>query len=182
MTVYSISGGPGCGKTTTVKAFEGQYFALPEAARMLGDSDARFRGKSIEDIDKKEFQEAIFSTQRRQLENMDDVVTFSDRGLGDTIAYFRLAGLKIPKEIADFAKDFRYARVFILDPLPPDLYEKDELRQESYEEAEGIHEEIIKVYKELDNEIGKNVQKIDQLENKTIPETNHTYWWQEIFK
>jgi predicted ATPase len=148
--VYTISGGPGCGKTDTVSILGIKYLALPEAARLLGDTDSRFKGKSIKEIDKKKFQEAIFSTQKRQLENVGEDITFSDRGLGDTIAYFSLLGSEIPREIMSFAKDFRYARVFILDPLPPHLYKKDELRQESYEEAEGIHEEIIKMYKELD--------------------------------
>jgi predicted ATPase len=74
-------------------------------------------------------------------------IVFTDRGLGDTLAYCRVRKLKVSKEMLDYTKKFKYAGVFVLDFL--DNYVRDTLRQESKEEQEKIHEMIIETYKEL---------------------------------
>ncbi len=154
MKVYAISGGPSVGKTTIINEFKRQeYKTLREAARQVAETDKRFIGKSVKETNKQDFQDAIFQFQKKMLENIKKGEIFSDRGLGDTIAYYKLYKLKIPQELVDFAKRFRYARVFILDFL--NFYKPDSLRQENEEEQKKIHEEIIKAYEELGYEIIK---------------------------
>jgi predicted ATPase len=147
--VYVISGGPATGKTTIIKELKKRgYKVLEEAARQVIRDDERFKGKSVNEISKREFQEAIFEFQKKQLENLNfKEIIFSDRGLGDTIAYLKIYGLNVRGEIADFAKEFRYSGIFILEPL--NFYVTDDLRKETKEEAEAIHREIIKTYREL---------------------------------
>ena len=65
----------------------------------------------------------------------------------DSIAYCKVYNLDIPKEILDFARKFRYAVIFILEPL--NFYRKDELRTESEEEQKAIQNEIIKICEEF---------------------------------
>ena len=61
--------------------------------------------------------------------------------------YYALAGLDIPADKFEYAKKFRYVKVFILDPL--DFYEHDDLRQESEEEQKRIHNGIVRMYNKL---------------------------------
>jgi len=143
--IYVISGGPSTGKTEVIKELKRRgYNVLLEAARRVAKKE--FVGKSVKEIDMKIFQDLIFDLQRKEVSGLKGVV-FSDRGLGDTIAYYKINNLKVSKEKLEFAKKFRYSKIFILDFL--NFYEKDELRKESKDEQEKIQEEIIKTYKEI---------------------------------
>lgn len=180
--IFVISGGPGVGKTSVINELEKRGFKiLKEAAREIILRDKRFREKSIIEINKKDFQDAILDFQIKQIKELeknkkennrrnnkininsenDDKfgnvlrnndkrkheIVFSDRGLGDTLAYYKLNGLEIPKEKLDKVKKIRYEKIFILDFL--DFYEHDDLRKESKEEQKKIHNEIIKMYEKL---------------------------------
>ncbi|MDO8516978.1 MAG: ATP-binding protein [Nanoarchaeota archaeon] len=154
MKIYVISGGPGTGKTATINKLRKEFKILPETARKVANKDKRFIGKSIKQINMKDFQNAIFLHQKKTIEKLkkykpstNNSIIFSDRGLGDTIAYYKINNLEIPQEVLEYAKNFRYDEIFILDFL--NFYAQDELRQENKEEQKKIHETIIKTYEEL---------------------------------
>jgi len=152
MNLYVISGGPGTGKTTTIESLRKEGFGiLEETARKIAEK--KFPGKSVKEINPKDFQEEIFKLQVAQIEKIKDDkrIFFSDRGIGDTIAFYKLRVGQAPKEMWKYAKKIKYRGIFILDFLP--FYEKDILRQEDEEEQKKIHEEIIKTYKELGYDI-----------------------------
>jgi predicted ATPase len=151
MGIYVISGGPCTGKTATINEIGKEFKILPESARRIAETDKRFVGKSIKEINMRDFQEAIFEEQKKTIEELKrknkNEIFFSDRGLGDTIAYCKINNLEVSKELISYAKKFRYDKIFILDFL--NFYNKDELRQENKEEQKNIHEIIIKTYEEL---------------------------------
>jgi len=151
--IFVITGGPGTGKTSVIDELRGRGFrVLVEAAREISISDERFIGKSVLEADKKDFQDAIFELQKEKLSELkNDEIVFSDRGLGDTLAYYKINGLEIPGGNLEFAERFRYDGIFVLDFL--DFYETDELRQESKEEQERVHNEIIREYEKLGYEV-----------------------------
>jgi len=147
--IFVITGGPGTGKTSVVNELEKKgYKFLMEAARWVSENDFRFKGKNILEINKKDFQDAIFDLQKKQISELKgDEIVFSDRGIGDTLAYYKIAGLKISDEKMELAKKFKYEKVFVLDFF--NFYQKDKLRQESKKEQEKIHNEIVKTYEGL---------------------------------
>ena len=146
--IFVVSGGPGTGKTCTLNELQKDFRIIPESARAVAESDPRFIGKSIKEINQKDFQEAIFNYERKQFKSVkDEEIVFSDRGLGDTLAYREIHKLGIPKRMLDFAMKFRYSAIFMLDPLKN--YEQDSLRMETKEEADAIHAKITKMYEEL---------------------------------
>lgn len=148
MANYVISGGPATGKTSVIEELRKLgYGILEEPARELFKSDERFKGKSIKEINQQDFQDTIFKHQKNQFDNLPEGAVFCDRGIGDTLAYRKMCGLNIPEELLDFAKKVRHDKVFIFDFL--DFYEQDELRQETKEEQEKIHQAIIDAYNEL---------------------------------
>jgi len=150
LKLFIISGGPGTGKTSLINELSKKFKVLPEAAREVGDKDSRFKGKSIKEINPYDFQKAIFNFQKDEFSKIKDKnhkIVFSDRGFGDTLAYYKFHNLKIPKDEFDYAKKFRYSEVFILDFL--NFYENDALRQENDNEQKRIHRLIISTYKKL---------------------------------
>ena len=151
-----VSGGPCAGKTKLVEELERRgYPVFHEAARKLSETDEKFKGKSINQIDRRLFQDEIFEFQKRLFNglnsngNLNGEFVFSDRGFGDTLAYYRLNGFSIPQGYVDYARTFSRCPVFVLELLSD--YKTDELRQESPEERMRVHKEIIKSYVGLRN-------------------------------
>src|SRR3989338_5807429 len=147
-----ISGGPGVGKTAVIKELRNRgYTIINEAAREVNESDPRFIGKSISEIDKKKFQDEILNLQINRTKELSKIkgFIFSDRGFGDTIAYYKIHNIPFIKP--NFVKKYQYGAVFILDILPK--YEKDNLRTESRKEQELVHNEITNTYKKMKQKI-----------------------------
>lgn len=152
--LFFISGGPCTGKTSVINEIrEMGYNTFPEAARELSRTDERFKGKNIKDIDLRLFQNEIFNLQKKWTESLIGRKGnfFFDRGFGDSLAYFRMAGLNLPEDFFYYAGKFRNSPVFILEPL--EFYKKDSLRRETHAEQKMIHEKIISSYEELNHPI-----------------------------
>jgi predicted ATPase len=149
MRIYVISGGPGTGKTSVINELEKEFKILKEPAREVGNTDLRFKGKSVKETDLLEFQDAIFEFQKKHLKKLKEKngIIFSDRGLGDTITYYKMHKLRIPEEAEKYAQKFRYSGIFVLDPL--NFYKKDSFRRENKQEQKKIHNLIIKTYNDL---------------------------------
>jgi len=159
--IFVISGGPGVGKTTIVNELEKlKYAVIPEAARIVAESDERFAGKSVNEINHKKFQEEILKRQIQMQENFllkNHEFGFSDRGFGDSMVYCKIRNVNFPKKYLDYVKSFRYLGVFVLEPLR--FYKTDGLRVETKEEQQEIHDEIVGVYENL----GYDLIKIPQM-------------------
>lgn len=148
MPSYVISGGPATGKTSVIIELKRLgYNVIEEVAREVATEDKRFSGKRIKEIDWVLFHEAIFKLQKEKLEKLDSPVVFLDRSVGDLLAYDKIHKVETTKERLDFAKKFRHDKIFILDFL--DFYETDDVRDESVEEQEEIHNAIIEAYEKL---------------------------------
>lgn len=148
MKVYVITGMPCSGKTTTIKILKKRgFYVLEEAARIV--LKEKFGNKSAKEVNPYFLQREIFKFQEKMLRNIPLNVeeVFSDRGFGDTLAYFKFHNLKIPKSFIEKTKKFRYEKIFFLEKL--DFYKKDRLRKEEREEAEKIGNFIKKTYEEF---------------------------------
>ena len=159
--IFVVSGGPGVGKTTIVNELgKLKYNTIPEAARLVAETDKRFAGKPIHKINRKQFQDEILKHQIKVqedflLRNRD--FAFSDRGFGDSMAYYDLNGLRLPRKHLDYIKSFKYRGIFILEPLR--FYKTDGLRTETKKEQVEIHDEIFRTYEDL----GYDLIKIPQM-------------------
>ena len=94
---YVITGGPGCGKTTTVNLLKDKgYKTTIEHARHYIDTQL-IAGRTTEEVrhNQQEFQSRILAMQiaAENLLPADDIV-FLDRAIPDALAYYRF--LKLP--------------------------------------------------------------------------------------
>ena len=145
--VYIITGGPGSGKTTLcdLLAFKG-YPVGQEAARgLLSNLPAQNVGNAAQFPSC--FESLIASTRLAFLESIDPhVVAFSDRGLPDQVAY-SLYKRKTPSSyILELVQKNRYETTVFVTPPWEKIFEKDDVRNESFEESCEIHDYILKAY------------------------------------
>jgi predicted ATPase len=134
---HVITGAPCCGKTTLINQLDDKGFpTIAEIARQYLDIE-RSKGRTIDEI------HANATTRDRGIKNMQLEVEhglqavdfyFLDRALPDSLAFFRVSGLN-PNEMLADCFHYRYASVFILDPLP---FQPDHQRVEGFAAYAGI--------------------------------------------
>ena len=146
---YVITGGPGCGKTTTVNLLkERGYKTTIEHARHFLDTQ-RIKGRTTEEIrrNQREFQSGVLEMQIEQENSLspNDTV-FLDRALPDSLAYYYFLDLEPDKCLLEALKTASYKKIFILDLLP---LVNDYARTENEVAQKKLHQLITDVYNSL---------------------------------
>lgn len=115
-----ITGAPSSGKTSVIKELAHRGYAIQgEVARELIELGLS-QGKSLDDVRRnaQDLQREILEVSLAREMALDlRTLIFLDRGLPDSITYFRLAGLD-GIEARATARLFRYRAVFLFDRLP----------------------------------------------------------------
>ncbi|MBM7505810.1 ATP-binding protein [Agromyces aurantiacus] len=146
---YVITGGPSSGKTTTVDLLARRgYRTAIEQSRHYIDLQ-RLGGRSVADIRSRqvEFQRNVLDLQLAQEAALDpDEIVFLDRGLPDSLAYYRFLGLEPDARLLEALAHLRYRKAFILSLLP---LHPDYARTEDASAQRRIHDLLLEVYSEL---------------------------------
>jgi len=141
-----ITGAPSSGKTSVIKELAHRGFAIQgEVARELIELGIS-QGRTLEAIrrDAAALQKGILEVALAREMALDlNTLIFMDRGLPDSIAYFKLAGLD-GMEATAISYLFRYRAVFIFDRLP---IIKDDVRTESEILADKIDKMLEENYR-----------------------------------
>lgn len=132
-----ITGAPSSGKTSVIKELAHRGFPIQgEVARELIEMSMN-HGRTVEEIrsNLSRLQKEILEVSlAREMALDTSTLLFMDRGLPDSITYFKLAGLD-GLEAAAVSRLFRYRAVFLFDRLP---LVKDAVRTESEALADKI--------------------------------------------
>jgi len=146
---YVLTGGPCAGKTTVILELQKRgYHVLEEAARSVID-EMLAQGKTLDDIrgDPRAFQRTILRRKAvKESELPKDHVYFLDRGMPDSIAYYRENDIPEDDELWSACRASRYANVFLLDLLE---FVPDGARNESPELAARLQTALENAYREL---------------------------------
>lgn len=144
-----ITGAPSSGKTTIIKLLEKKgYKVLYEIARLYIDRELK-KGKTIQQIRKDEaaFQKNILD-QKAYFENKlnPKEITFLDRAVPDSIAYYELVGVPKDKYLENAVKKTFYKKIFLFEGLD---FEKDYARTESEDEVKKLEKLLLEAYRKL---------------------------------
>lgn len=145
-----ITGGPGSGKTSLISHLEKEgYTCLHEISREVTQ---KAQEQGIEQLfleDPILFSERLLEGRLAQFKSVpfdNSNYVFFDRGLPDVTAYMDYLGTQYPSSFSEVCHTNKYDAVFLLPPWET-IYEQDNERYESYEEAEKIYEFLKKGYK-----------------------------------
>lgn len=149
---YVITGAPCSGKTSVIdELHKRDYDTVPETARAYIEEQLA-AGLTLAQI---RADELAFERHVMYLKVANEVVrsphniTFFDRAIPDSIAYYKLHGLD-PSEPLSLSRQTGYKKVFLLDRLP---FEKDTVRAEDDETAEKLEVLLEEAYRELEYDV-----------------------------
>lgn len=169
---YVFTGPPSSGKSTIIRELSKLgYKTFEEVGRQLIDRELA-AGKSLREIgvDSPVFERRFVETQRKleALVSQTETVIF-DRGILDTLPFFKYYGWAVPDEIQRYCSQANYNKsVFLFELLD---YDKDYARVETEETAKKMQVLFGQVYEEA----GYNVIFIpkDTIKNRLAAVLKH---------
>lgn len=147
---FIITGGPGSGKTSLVEALGNLgYPAFPEIARDLivqGIIPPIWADKPVSG----QFFDQILNQRilfHRQI--IGSEIGFYDRGIPDSLAYFKYLNLKPPRILLEAIDARRYNPLVFAAPPWKEIFNNDFVRRETFHEAGLLFELVIEAYQEV---------------------------------
>lgn len=144
-----ITGGPGTGKSSVIKQLELLgYCCLHEVSREI-TAEAQKQGIDQLFLEKPMlFSEKLMEArveQHKTASLLKDTTVFIDRGLPDVVAYMDYFGTLYPEKFNLACNTYAYDMVFLLPPWE-EIYQQDNERYESFEQALHIYDYLKKAY------------------------------------
>ncbi len=154
--LFVVTGGPGSGKTTLIKALAGCGFTcMPEAGRAIIQQQVANGGAALPWADRAAFAELMLEADicsYRAAQKLKGPVVF-DRGIPDVLGYLTLCGLPAPPHVEEVARSYRYHRRVLIAPPWPEIFEQDAERKQSTAEAEATYDAMADIYSRLGYEL-----------------------------
>jgi predicted ATPase len=169
----ALIGGPSTGKTTLINALKAKgYYCMEEISRQI---TLEAQEKGIEQLfleDPLLFSEQLLLGRQKQFldaDKLSDKLVFFDRGLPDVVAYLDYLKSSYPESFKTICNQHQYDKVFILKPWKA-IYEQDNERYETFEQALIIHDFLVKSYTEhgytiIDTPFGTIEERIEFIKN-----------------
>lgn len=145
----ALIGGPGTGKTTLIESLKQRGFCCMEEISRQVTLEAQDQG--IDQLfleDPLLFSQKLLEGRQRQFETANsstEPYVFFDRGLPDVLAYMDYLNTPYPEEFNSICQRYLYDKVFILPPWKS-IYQTDNERYESFEQALVIQQYLIQTY------------------------------------
>jgi predicted ATPase len=147
-----ITGAPCSGKTAVINEIKRRGIrVINEVARAYIDRQLR-KGLQLRQIktDALQFERHILHEKVRIQASLPAAATiFFDRGVPDSIAYFKLEGLD-PAEPLRYSQNLRYRRIFFFERLD---FLMDDVRSENEKIAASLNDLLIEAYLQIGYDI-----------------------------
>lgn len=165
---YIITGGPGVGKTTLINYLKTRGIGVvEEVARKIIRQQVDSNEDGLPWKNKERYLHLMIEESLKCYDRMVErnaPICFFDRGIVDALCYAKIIGVEISPEMDRMAKDCQYnQKVFILPPWK-DIYQTDQERKQSWEEAVYTYDRMKEVYLHYGYEVVD--VPIDTVENR----------------
>ncbi len=164
MPTYKIvlAGGPGTGKSTTLQALVKKGCCCLEEVSRQVTLEAQQQGiTQLFLTDPLLFSQKLLEgriAQYKKTDTFTEDFCFLDRGIPDVSAYMEYKNEAVPQNFREADQNFRYDQIFFF-PIWEDIYNSDNERYESLEEAKKIQYFLRNAYQNL----GYNIIEVPKI-------------------
>ncbi len=146
---YIITGSPGTGKTTLIKALKKKGFStISEISRKVIIAQQHEKGNAYPWGDIETYASLVYYKTKKILREQPESI-FMDRSLVDTMAYLTFSNKKIPKELLEFPYQKYYHKTVFFAPSWEEIYEIDAQRPQQFIALNGLQEILWSTYEKL---------------------------------
>lgn len=165
---YIITGGPGSGKTSLLNALAlSGYQHSQEAGRHIIQDQVAIGGTALPWLNPALFAELMLAWEMRSyaiaISEQRSQPYFFDRGMTDIAGYLTLCALPVPAHVSQAVQRYSYNKTVFIAPHWPDIYEADEERKQSLDEAERTFDAMASTYQHY----GFNLLELPKADIKT---------------
>lgn len=151
--LYVLTGGPGSGKTTTLRELERRGIrCIPEVARQIIQEQVACNGEALPWSDREAYSRLMLQRSISSFLKHASGPALCDRGIPDTLAYLRLIGRDASQALSA-SRQYRYANKVFFAPYWEEIYTMDKERKQSPEEARETAALLRSVYEECGYQI-----------------------------
>ena len=152
---FIITGGPGGGKTTLIKALRQRgYLCMDEVARDIIKREVVTNGDALPWSNKEKFIQKMFDATVAQYESVNSHDTvFFDRGIVEILAYAKMVNVEVSEEMKHLAIELSFNKKVFVTPPWKTIYRNDEERKQSFEEAIETFKYIVTEYQAYGYEV-----------------------------
>lgn len=153
---FIITGGPGSGKTSLVEALQNLgHNGFPEIARELIN-----KGMTLPIWTNKPDSGRFFDLILKQriiyhLQIKDSEIGFYDRGIPDSLPYFKFQKRNAPRILSEAIVAYRYNPIVFAAPPWKDIFHNDAARRETFTEAQILYDLAVDAYRSAGYEIAE---------------------------
>lgn len=163
--LFVITGGPGTGKSTLIKALRAEGFpCFNEVSRDIISQSHQSNTDLLPWKNLPAFAEECNRRMQEQLEHVDKMeLCFFDRGIPDIIAYLKFGGITPDKQLYEMGRC--YAKLVFVAPPWEAIFVNDAERPQTFAQCQQLHNLILETYVELGYQIAM-IPKISVDERK----------------
>ena len=160
---YVLTGAPSSGKSTLLgEIARAGYMTQIEAARHVIEREIA-KGRDLLELRQRDaaaFQHEVLQLKLEwEAELPRDQIVFFDRGIPDSVAYYRHEGIPEDEFLSKAIARAHYRRVFVLDLISRENFILDGARSETWEGAQELDRLLEAAYREL----GYDVMRVPAL-------------------
>ncbi|MCT4644761.1 MAG: AAA family ATPase [Carboxylicivirga sp.] len=149
-----LTGSPGAGKTVVIDLLQKKGFTChSEVPRLVMEEQKELIDGILPQTNFMAFAELVINRMVEQYWQESSDLCFFDRGIPDVLAYCNNAELTIPVEFFNYSNQYKYNKKVFFFPPWKEIYEKDCIRYETFEQAKTISEHLMHQYRSLLYEI-----------------------------
>lgn len=147
---YVLTGAPSSGKSTLIEALKRRnYRTVDEAARFVIEREVA-AGRDYRELRSHaaDFQKEVLRMKVETERGLPrDEIIFLDRGMHDSIAYYRHEGVSEDDELLKACAAAEYRKIFVLDLISQKNFTEDGARSETWEGAQELDRLLEQVYR-----------------------------------
>lgn len=141
-----FTGSPSSGKTSLLRHFcELGYHCLPEVSREIIQESLDNNLDITPWQNLEAFSNMVYEKRKNQFHNTKEGWNFFDRSVIDVLAYQNLDEISISEAITAEVVEYHYDLIFLAEPWM-DIFENDDQRVESWEQAVKIDQALKRTY------------------------------------
>lgn len=151
---FIITGAPSSGKSSVLNGLRKAGFSCyGEIAREVIRENLEQELEIFPWVNMQQFSDMVYDRMLQLYSSIENDLCFFDRSVVDLIGYMQFASQKAPEKYGELAKSMCFSKTVFIMPVWETIFENDQERKESLEDAKKIDQSLRDAYTSMGFEL-----------------------------